>query len=270
MIARELGGTGIDVRALVGRRAAGRRRLRCGATRLGHRVVGCRRALASTASALRSGASCPRLRRHRRRRSVASVGRLRASARRRRVRPLARSVGFAAAIAGARRVGCPSRPPTISALTGCGRPSSRRGRCRDRALPDAAISCRHRRRSHRRDTAPTQQRADDRELHARSVIPRRKDDERRLVESSLAEKGGPRHPLFPLPLLPSGPGGVHSFRVTRDHKMASRKSCWRRERDSNPRYLSVHTISNRAPSATRSSLHGNRELVVEIGGGGGI
>ena len=28
----------------------------------------------------------------------------------------------------------------------------------------------------------------------------------------------------------------------------------RRERDSNPRYLSVHTISNRAPSATRASL----------------
>ena len=28
----------------------------------------------------------------------------------------------------------------------------------------------------------------------------------------------------------------------------------RRERDSNPRYLSIHTISNRAPSATRTSL----------------
>src|SRR5450432_324830 len=28
----------------------------------------------------------------------------------------------------------------------------------------------------------------------------------------------------------------------------------RRERDSNPRYLSVHTISNRAPSATRAPL----------------
>jgi hypothetical protein len=33
-----------------------------------------------------------------------------------------------------------------------------------------------------------------------------------------ARKGGPRHPLCPLPLLPSGPGGVHSRRVTRDHK----------------------------------------------------
>src|ERR1044071_8481070 len=28
----------------------------------------------------------------------------------------------------------------------------------------------------------------------------------------------------------------------------------RRERDSNPRYLAVHTISNRAPSAARASL----------------
>jgi hypothetical protein len=31
----------------------------------------------------------------------------------------------------------------------------------------------------------------------------------------------------------------------------------RRGRDSNPRYLSVHTISNRAPSTTRSPLQGN-------------
>src|SRR5262249_12970267 len=29
---------------------------------------------------------------------------------------------------------------------------------------------------------------------------------------------------------------------------------WRRVRDSNPRYLSIHTISNRAPSTTRSTL----------------
>src|SRR5665213_384644 len=32
----------------------------------------------------------------------------------------------------------------------------------------------------------------------------------------------------------------------------------RRERDSNPRYLAVHTISNRAPSATRASLRQRR------------
>ena len=41
------------------------------------------------------------------------------------------------------------------------------------------------------------------------------------VESSLY-KGGPRHPPIPLPLLPSGPGGVHSVSVTRDHKTWSR------------------------------------------------
>jgi hypothetical protein len=34
----------------------------------------------------------------------------------------------------------------------------------------------------------------------------------------VALKGGPRHPPIPLPLLPSGPGGVHSVSVTRDHK----------------------------------------------------
>ena len=33
---------------------------------------------------------------------------------------------------------------------------------------------------------------------------------------------------------------------------------WRRERDSNPRYAcDAHTISNRAPSTTRTSLHGS-------------
>src|SRR5215211_1409494 len=35
-----------------------------------------------------------------------------------------------------------------------------------------------------------------------------------------------------------------------DHRSVHPRS----ERDSNPRYLSVHTISNRAPSATRSPL----------------
>src|SRR5438132_338284 len=42
----------------------------------------------------------------------------------------------------------------------------------------------------------------------------------------------------------------------------------RRERDSNPRYLSIHTISNRAPSATRASLQGGISNV--LGGEGGI
>src|SRR5580698_10679925 len=82
---------------------------------------------------------------------------------------------------------------------------------------------------------------------------RRKEIERRLHRIVARIKGGPRHPLFPLPLLPSGPGGVHSFRVTRDHKLVVTQ-VWRRERDSNPRYLAVHTLSKRAPSATRSSL----------------
>jgi hypothetical protein len=88
-----------------------------------------------------------------------------------------------------------------------------------------------------------------------------KKKERRVVKL-VALKGGPRYPFTPLPLLPSGPGGVHSLNVTRDHKNhASVRG--RRERDSNPRYLSVHTISNRTPSAARSSLQGKcsrREL----------
>ena len=38
--------------------------------------------------------------------------------------------------------------------------------------------------------------------------------------------------------------------------MGSRKtSSWRRDRDSNPGYLAVYTLSKRAPSATRPSLH---------------
>ncbi len=32
------------------------------------------------------------------------------------------------------------------------------------------------------------------------------------------------------------------------------KDNWRRGRDSNPRYLAVHTLSRRAPSATRTPL----------------
>src|SRR3954469_16241132 len=41
-----------------------------------------------------------------------------------------------------------------------------------------------------------------------------------------------------------------------DHRQCglSQNDRGRRERDSNPRYLSVHTISNRAPSATRTPL----------------
>ncbi len=39
-----------------------------------------------------------------------------------------------------------------------------------------------------------------------------------ILSNRRSRKGGPRHPLIPLPLLPSGPGGVHSCHVTRDHK----------------------------------------------------
>src|SRR5262249_51399074 len=107
----------------------------------------------------------------------------------------------------------------------------------------------------------------------------RKDGERRHILIVARKKGGPRHPLFPLPLLPSGPGGVHSCCVTRDHERSRSVGRTRRERDSNPRYLSVHTISNRAPSATRSSLLGGLARGISgqshlidrrSGGGGGI
>jgi hypothetical protein len=35
---------------------------------------------------------------------------------------------------------------------------------------------------------------------------------------------------------------------------------WRRDRDSNPGYLAVYTLSKRAPSATRPSLRGIADL----------
>src|SRR5262249_37217510 len=81
--------------------------------------------------------------------------------------------------------------------------------------------------------------------------------------TNVEAKGGPRHPLRPLPLLPSGPGGVHRLGVTRDHNFSRR-----REGDSNPRYLSVYTISSRAPSASRSSLrvHASRERGIRTPG----
>ncbi len=47
---------------------------------------------------------------------------------------------------------------------------------------------------------------------------------RQLLTDALAAgrlKGGPRHPLCPLPLLPSGPGGVHRRHVTRDHNFVT-------------------------------------------------
>ena len=78
------------------------------------------------------------------------------------------------------------------------------------------------------------------------------------------KKGGSGHPRRRLPLLPSGPGGVRQLHVAQSHSDGGMQLQptvndkliweWRRERDSNPRYLSAHTISNRAPSATRASL----------------
>src|SRR5262245_17400856 len=73
---------------------------------------------------------------------------------------------------------------------------------------------------------------------------------------ALREKGGSGHPRRQLPLLPSGPGGVRQLCVAQSQNLISTINTneQRRERDSNPRYLAVHTISNRAPSATRTSL----------------
>src|SRR3954463_5913310 len=67
----------------------------------------------------------------------------------------------------------------------------------------------------------------------------------------------PRHPSRPLPLLPSGPGGVYGL-SSRGDRQGHHKDVWnwRRERDSNPRYvISVYTLSRRAPSTTRTPLH---------------
>ena len=41
---------------------------------------------------------------------------------------------------------------------------------------------------------------------------------------------------------------------TKRREKSSLQKIWRRERDSNPRYVAVYTLSRRAPSATRPSL----------------
>jgi hypothetical protein len=64
-----------------------------------------------------------------------------------------------------------------------------------------------------------------------------------------------------LPLLPSGPDGVHTPPLHRARLsiflVIDTNVKWRREGDSNPRYtfVGIHTISSRAPSAARTSLH---------------
>ena len=85
-----------------------------------------------------------------------------------------------------------------------------------------------------------------------------------MVRRELPAQVTARHPRGtrrrPLPLLPSGPDGVRDrpLRGTRLSLLTARKAgwnqIWRRGRDSNPRYLAVHTISSRAPSASRSPL----------------
>ena len=71
----------------------------------------------------------------------------------------------------------------------------------------------------------------------------------------------------PLPLLPSGSGGVHGVPLREARLSYSpaniqltmlflNKKKWRRDRDSNPGYaINVHTLSRRAPSTARTSLH---------------
>jgi hypothetical protein len=73
--------------------------------------------------------------------------------------------------------------------------------------------------------------------------------------------GGPIRPLWHLPniryvvatfLTPSVRTGAVAF-VLDD----SSRHCWRREWDSNPRWLSPNMFSRHAPSAARSSLQGS-------------
>ncbi len=73
--------------------------------------------------------------------------------------------------------------------------------------------------------------------------------------------GYPLAPSVQLPLLPSGPGGVHGLQSRRPGHHAfwrklffSPSSVWRKEWDSNPRYVAAHSLSKRAPSSTRPSL----------------
>ena len=55
----------------------------------------------------------------------------------------------------------------------------------------------------------------------------------------------------PKPRVYTGFWGAITFPAS---KSPMTQTQWRRERDSNPRYLAVHTLSKRAPSTTRPSL----------------
>ena len=72
----------------------------------------------------------------------------------------------------------------------------------------------------------------------------------------------PRHMPLLLPLLPSGPDGVHNKNIARGPTQTTIN--FRRERDSNPRYaVNVYTISNRAPSATRTPLLARKRILTK-------
>src|ERR1700754_863501 len=94
-------------------------------------------------------------------------------------------------------------------------------------------------------------------LGRRWIVPRTRDGEKRGPQKAMTLPATPRHPSRPLPLLPSGPGGVYGL-SSRGDRQGHHKDVqnWRRERDSNPRYvISVYTLSRRAPSTTRTPLH---------------
>ena len=72
-----------------------------------------------------------------------------------------------------------------------------------------------------------------------------------------------------LPLLPSGPDGIGHPLIA--YGLVINAKGVRRERDSNPRYPDrVHTLSKRAPSASRSSLLLLRFLFMVTDGESGI
>ena len=97
----------------------------------------------------------------------------------------------------------------------------------------------------------------------------RKDDERRFSEEpSLARKAAPGTRLRRYRC--SLPGLAGFTALASPGTKNARWSGQRRERDSNPRYLSVHTISNRAPSATRSPLHERSPSRIDVAEGEGF
>ncbi len=80
------------------------------------------------------------------------------------------------------------------------------------------------------------------------------------------------HGRICLPLLPSGPGGVHRLPLHRA-QLPTYIQIFMAERvgfEPTVRLLSAHTISSRAPSATRAPLRNNVITYLALGGEGGI